>query len=216
MKRSGCSRARSGSSGNGGGARFASLTSVVAGSPQEHDLELHDGRVHANGLNGCVERSPLMSPKALAPVSNRGRHRALSALRADFTRRGWAWHTTPGPASAGVHRYRYIVIVASETYSRHLIRMARRQAGLTQQALAKRAGTSQAAMSAYESGRRSPSVDTLCRILNAAGFEVRMRLATPDTHGPSRAIAEVLLPAEQVAQHREREQTRTARRRDNA
>ena len=45
-------------------------------------------------------------------------------------------------------------------------------------------------MSAYESGRRSPSVDTLCRLLAAAGFEVRMRLAPPDTH----AAAEALLP----------------------
>lgn len=101
-------------------------------------------------------------------------------------------------------------------YSRHLIRMARRQAGLTQQALAKRAGTSQAAMSAYESGRRSPSVDTLCRILGAAGCEVRMRLAPPDTHTPSLAIAETLLPAEQLASQRERERVRVARHRANA
>ena len=40
--------------------------------------------------------------------------------------------------------------MASETYSRHLIRMARRQADLTQQDLADLAGTSQAAISAYE------------------------------------------------------------------
>jgi hypothetical protein len=59
-------------------------------------------------------------------------------------------------------------------------------------------------MSAYEFSRRSPSVDMLCRILSVAGFEVHMRLATPDTHGPSLA-AEGLLPAEQIAQQRERE-----------
>ena len=94
--------------------------------------------------------------------------------------------------------------------------MARRQAGLTQQALADRAGTSQAAMSAYESGRRSPSVDTLCRILGAAGFEVLMRLAPPDTHTPSHAIAETLLPSQQVAKQRARERSRLARRRANA
>lgn len=75
--------------------------------------------------------------------------------------------------------------MASETYSRHLIRIARRQSGLTQKMLAERAGTSQAAVSAYESARRSPSVDTLCRLLGAAGYEVRMRLAPADTHGPS-------------------------------
>ena len=89
--------------------------------------------------------------------------------------------------------------MATETYSRHLIRMARRKAGLTQTILAERAGTSQAAVSAYESGRRSPSVDTLSRLLAAAGFEVRMRLAEPDTHDVMRAIAERLIPPDQVA-----------------
>jgi transcriptional regulator with XRE-family HTH domain len=114
------------------------------------------------------------------------------------------------------HRYRYTDALASETYSRHLIRMARRQSGLTQLALAKRAGTSQAAMSAYESGRRSPSVDTLCRILGAAGFEVRMRLAAPDTHDPARLIAEALLPNDQVAAHAGRERARVNRRKVHA
>ena len=105
--------------------------------------------------------------------------------------------------------------MASETYSRHLIRIARRQAGLTQQVLAKRAGTSQAAVSAYESGRRSPSVDTLCRLLAAAGFEVRMRLAPPDTHVPSLHAAEQLLPSDQLDRQHERERTRLTRRRVN-
>jgi len=106
--------------------------------------------------------------------------------------------------------------MASETYSRHLIRMARRRASLTQQELARRAATSQAAISAYESGRRSPSVNTLCRILAAAGFEVRMRLAEPDTHEASRALAEALLPTEEVDVHNERERRRVARHGDHA
>jgi transcriptional regulator with XRE-family HTH domain len=106
--------------------------------------------------------------------------------------------------------------VADETYSRHLIRMARRSAGLTQVQLAERARTSQAAVSAYESGRRSPSVETLCRLLDAAGFEVRMRLVEPDRHDAMRAIAEGLLPAEQVEEFSERERRRVARRRGGA
>lgn len=106
--------------------------------------------------------------------------------------------------------------MASETYSRHLIRMARRQAGLTQTELADRAGTSQAAISAYESGRRSPSVDTLVRILAATGLELRMRLAPPDTHASALAAAEALLPAEQLAGQRERERERLARDRTSA
>lgn len=94
--------------------------------------------------------------------------------------------------------------------------MARRQADLTQTALAERAGTSQAAISAYESGRRSPSVDTLVRILAATGFELRIRLAPPDTHAAALAAAEALLPAEQLAEQRERQRSRLARHRASA
>ncbi len=106
--------------------------------------------------------------------------------------------------------------MTSETYSRHLIRIARRQSGLTQQMLAKRAGTSQAAVSAYESGRRSPSVDTLCRLLGAAGYEVRMRLTPPDTHAPSLAAAEALLSSDQLEVQGERERMRLERPRVDA
>ncbi len=88
--------------------------------------------------------------------------------------------------------------------------MARRQAGLTQQALAELAGTSQAAVSAYESGRRSPSVDTLSRLLGAAGYDARKRLAPPDTHVRSLTAAEALLPSDQLERHSEREQARLA------
>jgi transcriptional regulator with XRE-family HTH domain len=101
--------------------------------------------------------------------------------------------------------------VASESYSRHLIRMARREAGLTQAELAARASTSQAAISAYESGRRSPSVETLARVLLAAGFELRMRLSKPDTHDQARAVAESLLPAAELAAFERRERRRAAR-----
>lgn len=109
------------------------------------------------------------------------------------------------------YRYRYTENMADEEYSRHLIRIARRQARMTQTELAKRAKTSQAAVSAYESGRRSPSVDTLCRILDAAGFEVRMRLSTPDTHDSSRRSAERLLPAAQRQTFASREAARVRR-----
>jgi transcriptional regulator with XRE-family HTH domain len=49
------------------------------------------------------------------------------------------------------------------------LRDARRNAGLTQAALAKRAGTSQATVSAYENGRKEPSVQTFARLLAATG-----------------------------------------------
>jgi transcriptional regulator with XRE-family HTH domain len=49
------------------------------------------------------------------------------------------------------------------------IRTARERAGLSKRALARRAGTSAAAIVAYESGGRDPSVGTLARILAATG-----------------------------------------------
>jgi transcriptional regulator with XRE-family HTH domain len=64
-----------------------------------------------------------------------------------------------------------------------VLRQARRDAGLTQSELATRIRTSQATISAYESGRKQPSVDTLGRLLAATG----LRLATePATRQPSR------------------------------
>lgn len=50
-----------------------------------------------------------------------------------------------------------------------LIRDARAEAGLTQTELAERGGTSQATVSAYESGRKVPSATTLARLLAASG-----------------------------------------------
>lgn len=101
--------------------------------------------------------------------------------------------------------------MAAERYSRHLIRLARRRTGLTQAQLAARAATSQAAISSYESGRRSPSVETLARILAAAGLELRMRFAEPDGHDAMRRKAEALLPPDQLAAFKRREAARVRR-----
>jgi transcriptional regulator with XRE-family HTH domain len=56
-----------------------------------------------------------------------------------------------------------------------LLERVRKQAGLSQVELARRAGTSRTAVSAYEHGRKSPSVDTLERLLAGAGFELDAR-----------------------------------------
>jgi transcriptional regulator with XRE-family HTH domain len=50
------------------------------------------------------------------------------------------------------------------------LRRARREAGLSLRALAERAATSHATLAAYEAGRAVPRVDTLDRILRAAGY----------------------------------------------
>jgi len=82
-----------------------------------------------------------------------------------------------------------------------LLRSARLRAGLTLRALAMRAGTSHSTLAAYEAGRVVPSVDTLDRILRAAGFSITAELR-PDEAGPDRAargreLLEVLELAEQ-------------------
>ena len=99
----------------------------------------------------------------------------------------------------------------TETSSRHLIRMARQRSGLSQVMLAIRAHTSQAAVSAYESGRRSPSVETLTRLLNASGFELRMRLAKPDMHDVARFALEKLIDPRELAEHTQKEEARMKR-----
>lgn len=50
-----------------------------------------------------------------------------------------------------------------------LVRNAREAAGMSQRELARRAGTSQAAVARYEAGRTSPAVKTLQRLLHACG-----------------------------------------------
>lgn len=54
------------------------------------------------------------------------------------------------------------------------ISRARRAAGLTVSALAQAAGTSRAAIYAYESGERDPSVATALRILGVVGCTLRV------------------------------------------
>lgn len=65
------------------------------------------------------------------------------------------------------------------------IRIVRERAGLTQALLAQRAGTSQATLSAYESGRKQPSIETLTRLLAACGSRLDVRRGQPDVVVPS-------------------------------
>jgi transcriptional regulator with XRE-family HTH domain len=58
-----------------------------------------------------------------------------------------------------------------------MLRQARRDAGLTQRELAARAGTSQAAIAAVESGRKQPTAATLSRWLELAGAGLGLRSA---------------------------------------
>lgn len=54
----------------------------------------------------------------------------------------------------------------------HLLERARTSAGLSQAALARRAGTSRPTLSAYEHDRKSPTLDTAARIVGEAGHDL--------------------------------------------
>lgn len=74
---------------------------------------------------------------------------------------------------------------------------ARERAGLTQRQLAARAETSAAAICEYESGKRVPRVDTLERILAAAGarLDLALRWEAPpriDVEANGRVLADLL------------------------
>lgn len=60
------------------------------------------------------------------------------------------------------------------SHAGELIREVRTRTGLTQAELARRAGTSQAAVARYESGDVSPVVSTLERLLAAAGYSLSL------------------------------------------
>src|SRR5438874_8159597 len=88
----------------------------------------------------------------------------------------------------------------------NLLRDLRRSRGLTQADLARRAGTSQPVVSAYEHGRRDPTFGTLQRLVEAAGERLRIG-AEVVTDGPpparsaeehARRLVDVLLLADAV------------------
>ena len=87
-----------------------------------------------------------------------------------------------------------------------LLKEVRRRHGLTQAELARRAGTSQPVISAYERGLRDPTYETLRRLVEAAGERLRLDavLVTPDLPPPSepaehaRRLVDVLSLADAV------------------
>lgn len=61
---------------------------------------------------------------------------------------------------------------------------ARRRAGLSQQELATRAGTSQPSLARLESGQANPTVATVERIVAAAGFQLHCELVPMEWPDP--------------------------------
>jgi transcriptional regulator with XRE-family HTH domain len=73
-----------------------------------------------------------------------------------------------------------------------LVRRARTRSGLTQRQLARRAGTSAAAICQYESGAQVPGFDTLVRIVEAAGSELHCQVTPRPSQADVERNAEVL------------------------
>lgn len=92
------------------------------------------------------------------------------------------------------------------TWAGNLIKLARSERGLSQRELARAAGTSQAAIAAYERGRRSPTLDTLARIVRAAGIDLRIRFEPLDDHDEWIRRYEADLPLEVLEDWRRRDQ----------
>jgi transcriptional regulator with XRE-family HTH domain len=85
-----------------------------------------------------------------------------------------------------------------------LIREIRRESGLSQAELARRAGLPRSVLNAYARGRRQPGVDALARI--AAGADLEVRVAPPAGDGrlarSGRILEQVLDLAEVLPQRR--------------
>jgi uncharacterized protein len=71
-----------------------------------------------------------------------------------------------------------------------LIKTVRRRRGLSQSELARRAGTSQPVVSAYEHGRRDPTVGTLRKLLAAGGAQLRLDALLQPELTPPRDLVE--------------------------
>jgi transcriptional regulator with XRE-family HTH domain len=96
---------------------------------------------------------------------------------------------------------------AHEQVAGSLIRQARREAGVSQAELARRTGIHSSVLSAYEHGRRQPSVAALARIASACGQELRVDFPGVErsTVRSGRILAQVLDLAEQLPYRPNRE-----------
>ena len=86
-------------------------------------------------------------------------------------------------------------------------------AEMTQAELAAAAGVTQQVISAYETGRRDPTVTSLMRLVQATGFELRWRLVPLDYHNEMLEQFLESLPASQRAalENQRRERASAAR-----
>jgi transcriptional regulator with XRE-family HTH domain len=72
------------------------------------------------------------------------------------------------------------MITSTDNVASELIAGIRNASGLSQAELARRSGLQQSVLSAYEHGRRQPSVAALARIARGAGLELELSPAFDD------------------------------------
>jgi transcriptional regulator with XRE-family HTH domain len=81
-----------------------------------------------------------------------------------------------------------------------LVREARKRASLSQRELAERAGTTQSAIARIETGRSTPSFDTVLRLVRLCGFDLDIMLVERDASDWVQARELLQMPpAERVA-----------------
>lgn len=78
-----------------------------------------------------------------------------------------------------------------------LLLQARRAAGLTQAALARKAGIPRSVLNAYERGHRQPGAEVFLSVIAAAGFELRLSLWIDEARN-ARILVEVIEFAESL------------------
>jgi transcriptional regulator with XRE-family HTH domain len=110
-------------------------------------------------MAASAEWSAMRASARLMPTAGAGSRRDASARRRDIK-----------PVSDQIHYligYTRRMVDAAE-----LLERVRVSSGLTQEELAHRAGTSRPTLSAYERGRKSPTVATFARLLAQAGWDL--------------------------------------------
>jgi putative transcriptional regulator len=81
------------------------------------------------------------------------------------------------------------------------IRLLRHQVGVTQKRLAESAGTSQPTIASYESGTKSPTLDTIQRLAKALNLEAVVTFVPPMTREDRRSLALHLAIIEKIKAH---------------
>jgi transcriptional regulator with XRE-family HTH domain len=92
------------------------------------------------------------------------------------------------------------VFMSNEQVAGKLVGQIRRVSGLSQAELARRTGMQRSVLSAYERGRRQPSVAALARVAAAAGLELQLAPAADQAavEHAGKVLAQVLDLAEQL------------------